>query len=74
MSPLSISVYASKILDIIQVLIAYKLQLQKQVSTLQRGVYSYTSQQVSCVKHRFNTFFDRVTVLNRLIFDTVYES
>ena len=51
MSPLSISVYASKILDIIQVLIAYKLQLQKQVSALQGGVYSYTSQQVPRVKH-----------------------
>ena len=47
MNPLSISVYASKILDIIQVFIA----LQKQVSTLQGGVYSYTSQQVPRVKH-----------------------
>ena len=51
MSLLSISMYASKILDIIQVLLTYKLQLQKQVSTLQGGVYSYTSQQVPRVKY-----------------------
>ena len=70
MSPLSIPVCASKILDIIQVLIAYKLQLQKQVSTLQGVSTAIQATGATC----FNTFFDRVTVLNGLIFDTVYES
>ena len=37
-SPLSISVYISKTMDIIQVLVAYKLHNYKQVSTLQGGV------------------------------------
>ena len=47
MSPLSISVYtSSKILDIIQVFIAYKLQLQAGVNTTKGS----TNEQVPHVK------------------------
>ena len=52
MSPLSISAYISKTMDIIQVL-ANSLQITnyKQVSTLQGVSTVYTSKQVLCVAH-----------------------
>ena len=67
MSPLSISVYISKTMDIIQVLIAYKLQITNRCQHYKGVSTVYTSKQVLCVKYQR-------TVLNGLIFDIAYGS